>query len=335
MGIFACMFGLFGLFICSVGSAQSLNQARQPSTNVSFEDDLAGEYSTTMVDISLYRKWLGNLVGSLEGMQVDHIIPKKMGGIDHSCNYMPIPGKLNNAFGDMVDSTKAFAVGFELFATALACTRYFGGNFDRKGEFQPFTGDKANSIIKQIENELNVNSPSGNEAARELKDAYEKAIEDFETGELKEEIANSKIWFDRYFKFSSERWQAQERIMQMVADQQGGLTTARRQALGSVCIAAGVCAVQDKLRVWRFTGVTKDAEVCEDWIVDEAVFEESVGAIEAAEGTAAAELAAETLAASVEALTEATIGGVIAGTCGVLVVVVVVFVIAAHHFHWW
>lgn len=59
-----------------------------------------------------------------DSVQVDHVVPRNMGGVSHVYNACFLPGSKNAAFGDRLDAAKKAYVGASAVAVASAVTRW-------------------------------------------------------------------------------------------------------------------------------------------------------------------------------------------------------------------
>lgn len=74
---------------------------------------------------SAYRRQLSQRGVDIEGMDVDHIVPRSLGGADHPANYQLLTSSMNRSLGNQWDSGKCFAAR-GLCAAAVAISRKCG-----------------------------------------------------------------------------------------------------------------------------------------------------------------------------------------------------------------
>jgi hypothetical protein len=69
--------------------------------------------------------------GVASGMDVDHIVPRSLGGADHPANYRVIPASLNRSLGNVFDAEKCTSAGLGACAIAVVvsvkCGAFRGG----------------------------------------------------------------------------------------------------------------------------------------------------------------------------------------------------------------
>ncbi len=63
---------------------------------------------------------------ALGGMDVDHIVPRSLGGADHPSNYQLLPSSVNRSIGNAWNEDKCLAVGEKECANAIAISRKCG-----------------------------------------------------------------------------------------------------------------------------------------------------------------------------------------------------------------
>jgi hypothetical protein len=73
-----------------------------------------------------FRALLIRLGYSLVGKEIDHIVPRSLGGADHPANYRVIDGSLNRRLGNEWGPDKCRAVGKQTCAGAIAISRECG-----------------------------------------------------------------------------------------------------------------------------------------------------------------------------------------------------------------
>lgn len=110
--------------IAAAVDAQNLEKFRSMtgSSHVKSIDCGAG------MSTSAFRRLLISQGQNLVGMDVDHIVPRSLGGADHPANYQLLPSSVNRSIGNQWDAEKCAATGGRC-AGAVAISR-------RCGEFQ-------------------------------------------------------------------------------------------------------------------------------------------------------------------------------------------------------
>lgn len=80
----------------------------------------------TGMSTSAYRAMLSASGIALDGMDVDHIVPRSLGGADHPDNYQLLPASVNRSLGNTWNEDKCLSVGGERCARAVAISRKCG-----------------------------------------------------------------------------------------------------------------------------------------------------------------------------------------------------------------
>ncbi|MFW6031065.1 MAG: hypothetical protein ACOC9T_00620 [Myxococcota bacterium] len=88
-------------------------------------------FTCDSMSTSEYRRYLESQGADLTGVDIDHIVPKSIGGADHPLNYQRVPSSLNRSLGNRWVG-KCRMAGTEASACALAATVSI-----RCGSFQP------------------------------------------------------------------------------------------------------------------------------------------------------------------------------------------------------
>jgi hypothetical protein len=76
---------------------------------------------------SAYRVLLAAQGVALDGMDVDHIVPRSLGGADNPENYQLLPASVNRSLGNTWNEEKCLSVGAERCARAVGVSRKCGG----------------------------------------------------------------------------------------------------------------------------------------------------------------------------------------------------------------
>jgi hypothetical protein len=74
-----------------------------------------------------YRALLSASGVAIAGMDVDHIVPRSLGGADHPGNYQLLPSSVNRSLGNTWNEDKCLSVGEARCAKAIATSRACGG----------------------------------------------------------------------------------------------------------------------------------------------------------------------------------------------------------------
>jgi hypothetical protein len=70
------------------------------------------------------RRWLGQEGVALAGYDIDHIVPRCLGGLDHPYNYCIVPTGLNRRWGPDWTPAKRAALGRDTVKPALAFAQW-------------------------------------------------------------------------------------------------------------------------------------------------------------------------------------------------------------------
>jgi hypothetical protein len=84
-----------------------------------------GTVSCDKVSTAQYRAVLTSAGYNLAGMDVDHIVPRSLGGADNPANYQLLPSSVNRSLGAAWDRSKCEMVGPQC-AKAVAVSRACG-----------------------------------------------------------------------------------------------------------------------------------------------------------------------------------------------------------------
>lgn len=84
-------------------------------------------FSCESVSTSAFRRQLEAMGEDLTGMDVDHIVPKALGGADHPSNYQLLPSSLNRSLGASWGKDKCSMAGMRECAAAMAVSKKCGG----------------------------------------------------------------------------------------------------------------------------------------------------------------------------------------------------------------
>jgi hypothetical protein len=85
-----------------------------------------GGFDCTKVSTSQYRKTLKGLGVDLTGLDVDHVVPKSLGGADHPGNYILTSSHLNRSQGNDFGPEKCERVGMGVCKLAVEVSRECG-----------------------------------------------------------------------------------------------------------------------------------------------------------------------------------------------------------------
>jgi len=88
-----------------------------------------GEDGCRQVSTGEHRAHLRNQGVELEGMDVDHIVPKSLGGADHPSNYQLLDSSTNRSLGNTWDVVKCVSAGpkcLAAIASSFVCGSYAG-----------------------------------------------------------------------------------------------------------------------------------------------------------------------------------------------------------------
>ena len=83
-------------------------------------------YDPMTMSMDTYKTHLDKLDFSVDGMQMDHIVPHKSGGAYHPYNLMPSPAKFNNLKNDAFSLSHCQSYGILVCARALAASAKLG-----------------------------------------------------------------------------------------------------------------------------------------------------------------------------------------------------------------
>ncbi len=70
------------------------------------------------------RRWLGREGVQLKGYDIDHIVPRCLGGLDHPFNYCIVPVSLNRHWGTNWTASKRNTLGRGAVSPALAFAQW-------------------------------------------------------------------------------------------------------------------------------------------------------------------------------------------------------------------
>lgn len=87
------------------------------------------EFDCAPVNTAKFRRHLLELGISLAGKDVDHIVPRSLGGADHPSNYQLLDSSTNRSLGNTWNRQKCIAVGSrcaEAMAVSMKCGSYAG-----------------------------------------------------------------------------------------------------------------------------------------------------------------------------------------------------------------
>ena len=73
-----------------------------------------------------YRALLTGQGVNLAGVDVDHIVPRSLGGADNPANYQLLPSSINRSLGATWNEDKCLGVGTERCARAITASRECG-----------------------------------------------------------------------------------------------------------------------------------------------------------------------------------------------------------------
>jgi len=82
-------------------------------------------FNCEQVRTGKYRRGLTKQGLDLTGLEIDHIVPRSLGGADHPANYQVIPMKVNRSLGNTWTPAKCASVGAQC-AIAIAVSYYCG-----------------------------------------------------------------------------------------------------------------------------------------------------------------------------------------------------------------
>ena len=109
------------IVIAAAIDAANLDQARAGTQDSSDSIDCEDGMST-----AAYRSVLAAQGKLLAGVDVDHIVPKSLGGADHPANYQLLPSATNRSLGNVWNEEKCLAAGEDACARAVATSRTCG-----------------------------------------------------------------------------------------------------------------------------------------------------------------------------------------------------------------
>lgn len=78
------------------------------------------------ISTAAFRVMLAARGVALDGMDIDHIVPRSLGGADHPDNYQVLPASVNRSIGNTWNEQKCFAVGSERCSKAITASRKCG-----------------------------------------------------------------------------------------------------------------------------------------------------------------------------------------------------------------
>lgn len=78
------------------------------------------------VSTAKYRRQLRTEGIALDGLDVDHIVPRSLGGADHPSNYQLLSSSLNRSLGATWNADKCSAAGVQICAVAVAVSKLCG-----------------------------------------------------------------------------------------------------------------------------------------------------------------------------------------------------------------
>ncbi len=73
-----------------------------------------------------YRHRLEGAGENLAGLDIDHIVPRSLGGADHPLNYQPLSSSVNRSIGNTWNIAKCLSVGVTRCAAAIAISMRCG-----------------------------------------------------------------------------------------------------------------------------------------------------------------------------------------------------------------
>lgn len=84
------------------------------------------DFSCEPVSTGKFRRMLEAAGRSLDGMHIDHIVPRNLGGADHPSNYRVVPARENLEWSDTWNRDKCRTVGAKSCAHAVGVSRECG-----------------------------------------------------------------------------------------------------------------------------------------------------------------------------------------------------------------
>lgn len=108
-----------------VVAAASIDAYNLSKASGAREVDL-GDIGCGRVSTAKYRRQLRANGIDLDGLDVDHIVPRKLGGADHPSNYQLLDSSLNRSLGATWNADKCAAAGVKICAAAVAVSKLCG-----------------------------------------------------------------------------------------------------------------------------------------------------------------------------------------------------------------
>jgi len=113
---------LVNKLIVAAASIDAYNLSKASGAReVDLDDIDCGKVSTAK-----FRRQLRAEGVNLDGVDVDHIVPRSLGGADHPSNYQLLESSLNRSLGATWNADKCAAAGVKICATAVAVSKICG-----------------------------------------------------------------------------------------------------------------------------------------------------------------------------------------------------------------
>ncbi len=113
---------LVNKLIVAAASIDAYNLSKASGAReIDLEDIDCGRVSTAK-----YRRQIEAEGIALDGLDVDHIVPRSLGGADHPSNYQLLESSLNRSLGATWNTDKCAAAGVKICAAAVAVSKLCG-----------------------------------------------------------------------------------------------------------------------------------------------------------------------------------------------------------------